>query len=59
MKSIDITFFSKDIVGGSLFLGMSGMGLPCKNQKSYPAELEGKSRIVVCGTIFNTIKMLL
>lgn len=41
----------------TLFLGMSGLVLPYKNRQAYPAELEGRSRISVYGTIFNTIEI--
>ncbi|WP_439583035.1 DUF72 domain-containing protein [Dyadobacter bucti] len=42
---------------GSFYLGTSGLVLPFKNKQSYPAEFEGKSRLNVYGTLFNSIEI--
>lgn len=40
-----------------LYLGTSGILLPFKNQKQYPAEYQGQSRLQVYGQIFNSLEV--
>jgi uncharacterized protein YecE (DUF72 family) len=40
-----------------LFLGTSGLVLPFKNRQEYPARFEGKSRLSVYGSLFNSIEV--
>lgn len=42
---------------GSIYMGTSGLVLPYRNRQAYPSELEGKSRIAVYGTHFNSIEI--
>ena len=42
---------------GKIYLGTSGLVLPYKNRQAYPPEFEGKSRILVYGTLFNSIEV--
>lgn len=44
-------------MNGSLYLGTSGLVLPYKNRQAYPLEFEGKSRLSVYGTLFNSIEI--
>ncbi|WP_162903269.1 DUF72 domain-containing protein [Taibaiella koreensis] len=40
-----------------LYLGTSGLVLPYKNRQAYPLSLEGKSRLNIYGTLFNSIEI--